>query len=43
MLQAWKADEAGNIVFNKAARNFNAAMARAAKTTIVEVFCHEAR
>lgn len=37
LLKAWKADEAGNLVFRKTARNFNAPMARAAKVTIVEV------
>ena len=35
--QAWKADTAGNVVFRRTARNFNAPMARAAKITIVEV------
>eukprot|EP00730_Choanoeca_flexa_P003382 TRINITY_DN11390_c0_g2_i1.p1 TRINITY_DN11390_c0_g2~~TRINITY_DN11390_c0_g2_i1.p1 ORF type:complete len:514 (+),score=158.45 TRINITY_DN11390_c0_g2_i1:71-1612(+) len=37
LIRAWKADEAGNVIFRKTARNFNAPMARAAKTTIVEV------
>lgn len=36
LIKAWKADEAGNLVFRKAARNFNAPMAKAAKFTIVE-------
>jgi acyl CoA:acetate/3-ketoacid CoA transferase alpha subunit len=36
-LQAWKADKAGNLVFRKTARNFNAPMARAAKVCIAEV------
>jgi len=37
LVKGWKADKLGNVVFKKAARNFNSAMARAAKTTIVEV------
>ncbi|XP_037822619.1 succinyl-CoA:3-ketoacid-coenzyme A transferase, mitochondrial-like isoform X2 [Lucilia sericata] len=37
IVKAQKADPYGNLVFNKAARNFNAAMCRAAKVTIVEV------
>lgn len=37
LVKAWKADEVGNLVFNKSARNFNPTMCRAAKTTIVEV------
>jgi 3-oxoadipate CoA-transferase, alpha subunit len=36
-IKAWKADELGNLVYRKAARNFNPIMAAAAKTTIVEV------
>jgi 3-oxoadipate CoA-transferase alpha subunit len=36
-IKAWKADELGNLVYRKAARNFNPIMAMAAKTTIVEV------
>ncbi|MGH9758410.1 MAG: CoA-transferase, partial [Candidatus Acidiferrales bacterium] len=32
-----QADALGNLVFRKAARNFNPVMATAAKTTIVEV------
>jgi len=36
LIKAWKADEIGNLVFRKTARNFNAAMARAARITIVE-------
>jgi len=36
LVHAWKADEAGNLVFRYAANNFNAAMARNAKLTIVE-------
>jgi 3-oxoadipate CoA-transferase alpha subunit len=35
-IKAWKADELGNLVYRKAARNFNPVMATAAKTTIVE-------
>lgn len=37
LIKAHKADEAGNLVFNKSARNFNPPMCRAAKCTIVEV------
>jgi 3-oxoacid CoA-transferase len=37
LIKAWKADEAGNLVFRKAAQNFNLPMAKAAKLTIAEV------
>jgi 3-oxoacid CoA-transferase len=37
LLKAWKADEAGNLLFRKTARNFNPLMARAAKVAIAEV------
>ena len=37
MIKAWKADELGNLVYRKTARNFNPLMAVAARTTIVEV------
>lgn len=37
LVKAQKADEMGNLVFNKSARNFNAVMCRAAKCTIAEV------
>ncbi|MFN8639659.1 MAG: 3-oxoacid CoA-transferase [Dehalococcoidia bacterium] len=37
LIRAWKADEAGNLIYRRAARNFNAIMAMAAKHTIVEV------
>lgn len=37
LVKAWKADEQGNLVFRKTARNFNPMMATAGKTTIVEV------
>ncbi|XP_055840840.1 succinyl-CoA:3-ketoacid-coenzyme A transferase, mitochondrial [Episyrphus balteatus] len=37
LVKAQKADPYGNIVFNKAARNFNAPMCKGAKCTIVEV------
>ena len=36
-IKAWKADELGNLVYRKTARNFNPLMALAAQTTIVEV------
>jgi len=37
IIKAWKADTAGNLVFRKTARNFNAACAKAGKITIAEV------
>ena len=37
IVKAWKGDTAGNIIFNKTARNFNEVMAKAGKITIVEV------
>ena len=37
LVKAWKADEAGNLVFHKTARNFNPACAMAGKVCIVEV------
>ena len=37
IIKAWKADERGNLVFRKTARNFNPMMATAGKVTVVEV------
>lgn len=37
LVKAQKADESGNLLFSKSARNFNPTMCRAAKCTIVEV------
>ena len=37
IVKAWKADEAGNLVFRKTARNFNAPAATAGRITVVEV------
>ncbi len=37
LVKVWKADEAGNLVFRKTARNFNPACAMAGKVCIVEV------
>lgn len=37
IIKGWKADESGNVIFRKTARNFNQDMAKAAKLTIVEV------
>jgi len=37
LIKAWKADKAGNLMFRKSARNFNAPMCKAAKVTIAEV------
>lgn len=37
IVKAAKADEFGNLIFNKTARNFNPLCAMAAKTTVVEV------
>jgi len=36
-VKAWKGDEAGNLVFNGTARNFNPAMCGAAKITVAEI------
>jgi 3-oxoacid CoA-transferase subunit A len=37
IIKGWKADEAGNLVFRKTARNFNQPMATAGKVCIAEV------
>ncbi|HWE99512.1 MAG TPA: CoA transferase subunit A [Caulobacteraceae bacterium] len=37
IVKAWKADEAGNLLFRKTARNFNPMMATAGRFTIAEV------
>lgn len=37
IVKAQKADKAGNLIFNKTARNFNPIMATAAKVTVAEV------
>nr|WP_298728100.1 CoA transferase subunit A [uncultured Steroidobacter sp.] len=37
IVKAWKGDTAGNLVFRKTARNFNAVMATAAAVTVAEV------
>lgn len=37
LVRAYKADELGNLIFNKSARNFNPPMCKAAKITIAEV------
>jgi 3-oxoacid CoA-transferase subunit A len=37
LVKAWKADEEGNLVFRKTARNFNPMMATAGKACVVEV------
>lgn len=37
LIKAWKADRHGNLIFRKSARNFNPAMAKAARVTIAEV------
>jgi 3-oxoacid CoA-transferase subunit A len=37
LVKAWKADELGNLVYRKTARNFNPMMAAAARFTIAEV------
>ncbi|MFW6266408.1 MAG: CoA transferase subunit A [Halanaerobiales bacterium] len=36
LIKAWKADEAGNLIYRYAARNFNPIMAMAADTVLVE-------
>ncbi len=37
IVTAWKGDKAGNLIFRKTARNFNAPMATAGKVCVVEV------
>lgn len=37
LVKAWKADKSGNLIFRRTARNFNPAVAMAAKLTVVEV------
>src|SRR3712207_6456029 len=37
LVKAWKADEEGNLVYRKTARNFNPMMATAGKVTVAEV------
>jgi 3-oxoacid CoA-transferase subunit A len=37
LVRAWKGDTAGNLIYRKAARNFNPIMATAAKATVAEV------
>ena len=37
IIKGWKADESGNLIFRKTARNFNPNMATAGKVTIAEV------
>ena len=37
LIKGWKADEKGNVIFNKSARNFNQDVATAGKICIVEV------
>jgi 3-oxoacid CoA-transferase subunit A len=37
LVKAWKADETGNVVFRKTARNFNVPAATAGKVCVVEV------
>jgi 3-oxoacid CoA-transferase subunit A len=37
IVKAWKGDTAGNLIYRKTARNFNAVMATAAEVTIAEV------
>ena len=37
IVKGWKADEDGNVIYRKTARNFNQVMATAATTTVVEV------
>jgi len=37
IVKGWKADESGNLVFRKTARNFNQPMATASKMTVAEV------
>ena len=37
IVKGWKADEAGNLIFRKTARNFNQPMATASSMTVAEV------
>ncbi len=37
IIKGWKADEAGNLIFRKTARNFNQPMATAGRMTVAEV------
>ena len=37
IVHAWKGDTEGNLVYRKAARNFNPVMATAARVTVAEV------
>jgi len=37
IIKAWRADQAGNLVFRKTARNFNQVMATASSMTVAEV------
>ncbi len=37
IIKGWKADESGNLIFRKTARNFNQPMATAAKICVAEV------
>ena len=37
LIKAWTADEAGNLVFRKTARNFNQPMATAGRVCVAEV------
>ena len=37
IVKGWKADEAGNLIFRKTARNFNQPMATASRNTVAEV------
>jgi 3-oxoacid CoA-transferase subunit A len=37
LVKAWKADQSGNLVFRRTARNFNPAAAMAGRVTVVEV------
>ena len=37
IIKGWKADEKGNVIFRKSARNFNPDVATAGKICIVEV------
>src|SRR3546814_18883041 len=37
LFRSWKADESGNLIFRKTARNFNQPMATAAKICVAEV------
>ena len=37
LIKGWKADKDGNVIFRMSSKNFNVPMAKASRTTVVEV------